>query len=597
MPASKTSFNQTVAPGYDALFVKAIHASRFRWRFFIAIVGSKFKPGQRLMFRFTSLALALFATSLSAAPVVLSDINGFGFDNNRQLQQFSVLVFDNTSGKVLARGDASIAEQYPQATVINGEGKTLLPGLIDGHGHVLSLGQNLAQAELRGSDSEQNAVARVAEFAALNKEASWIIGRGWNQELWPDKTFPTSASLDEVVGDKPVYLKRIDAHAAWANSKALALAGISNQTIDPPGGEIVRDSNGNPTGVLIDNAMTLLEQHIPAANEADTLRALKSAFSHLLALGITSVHDAGVDTDTIQLYQQLAVAKKLPLRLYPMLSARDPHLRQWLEAGIIDDSSDFLDIRSVKIYGDGALGSRGAALLEAYSDQPEQHGLLVTQPTQLQQIMQLSIKYGFQTNVHAIGDRANRLVLDRFEQLVPQHKRAQSRHRIEHAQIVAPQDIPRFAKLHVLPSMQAVHATSDKNMAADRLGEARLSGAYAWRSFLDQGSIIIGGSDFPVELAAPFHGIHAAVTRQDQANEPEDGWLPQQRLTLTEALRSFTVDAAYGAFQENSMGTLAPGSWADFIMVDKDIYQIPPEQLWQVQVEQTYVNGKQAYSR
>lgn len=549
------------------------------------------------MFRFASIVSALFTTSLYAAPVVLTDINGFGFDSNRQLQQFSVLVFDNATGKVLARGDNSVAEQFAQASVISGQGKTLLPGLIDGHGHVLALGQNLVQAELRGSVSEQDAVSRVAAFAAENKQASWIIGRGWNQELWPEKTFPTTASLDEVVADKPVYLKRIDAHAAWANSKALALAGISNETIDPAGGEIVRDSNGNPTGVLIDNAMALVEQHIPAANETDTVRALQSAFAHLLALGITSVHDAGVDTDTMQLYQQLAVAKKLPLRLYPMLSARDPHLRQWLEAGIIDDSTDFLDIRSVKIYGDGALGSRGAALLEPYSDQPEQTGLLVTQPNQLLNIMQLTIKHGFQTNVHAIGDRANRLVLDRFEQLVPADKRQQSRHRIEHAQIVAEEDIPRFIKLQILPSMQAVHATSDKNMAADRLGQDRLTGAYAWRTFIDQGSIIIGGSDFPVELADPFHGIHASVTRQDHANQPEEGWLPQQRLTLTEALRSFTVDAAYGAFQENSMGTLAPGSWADFIIIDRDIFQVPAEQLWQVQVEQTYVNGKQAFSR
>jgi predicted amidohydrolase YtcJ len=549
------------------------------------------------MFRCTSLVSALFCSSLFAAPVVLTDISGYGFDHNRQLQSFTVLVFDDVSGKVLARGDAPLAEQYPLATVIQGQGKTVLPGLIDGHGHVLGLGQNLAQAELRGSDSEQDAVHRVKDFAAANSDAYWILGRGWNQVLWPSNSFPTAASLDEVIPDKPVYLERIDGHAGWANSKALALAGISKNTIDPPGGEIVRDSQGNPTGVLIDNAMALVEQRIPAADDAAKIRALKAAFNHLLALGITSVHDAGVDSDTLGLYQQLAVTKKLPLRLYPMISARDPQLRQWLENGIIDDSSDFLDIRSVKIYGDGALGSRGAALIEPYSDQPDSKGLLVTQPDRLTQVMKMTINAGFQTNVHAIGDLANRLVLDRFEQLVPESRREPSRHRIEHAQIVAPQDIPRFAALHVLPAMQAVHATSDKNMAGDRLGVARLRGAYAWRSFIDQGSIIVGGSDFPVELAAPFHGIHASVTRQDHSNQPEGGWLPEQKLTLTEALRSFTIDAAYGAFQEQSMGTLAPGSWADFILVDRNIFQIPPEQLWQVEVEQTWVNGKQAFAR
>lgn len=554
------------------------------------------------MFRIASLACALFTAglftgNLSAAPVVLSDIKGYGFDANRQLQQFSVLVFDDTTGKVLARGDSAVAADYPQAKQLAGKGKTVLPGLIDGHGHVLGLGQNLAQAELRGSTSEQDAVARVAQFAAANKDAPWIIGRGWNQVLWPDKQFPTSALLDEAISDKPVYLERIDAHAGWANSKALALAGISKDTIDPPGGEIIRDSKGNPTGVLIDNAMALVEQHIPKPDDSDKIRALNAAFSHLLALGITSVHDAGVDTDTIELYQKLAAEQKLPMRLYPMLSARDPQLPKWLQAGIIDDKTDFLDIRSVKIYGDGALGSRGAALIEPYSDQPSQKGLLVTQPDQLTQIMQMTVNAGFQTNVHAIGDLANRLVLDRFEQLVPEDQRQASRHRVEHAQIVSPKDIPRFAKLHVLPAMQAVHATSDKNMAGDRLGVARLRGAYAWRSFADQGSIIVGGSDFPVELANAFHGIHASVTRQSQDNQPVGGWLPEQKLSLTEALRSFTVDAAYGAFQENSMGTLAPGSWADFILVDRDIYTIPAEQLWRVEVEQTYVNGKQVFAK
>ncbi|WP_215398245.1 amidohydrolase [Rheinheimera oceanensis] len=554
------------------------------------------------MFRFASLACALFATglftsNLSATPVVLSDIKGYGFDSARQLQQFSVLVFDDASGKVLARGDATLLKQYPQAKKLAGNGKTVLPGLIDGHGHVLGLGQYLAVAELRGSETEQDAVTRVAQFAAANQDAPWIIGRGWNQVLWPTKQFPTTALLDEAVNNKPVYLTRVDAHAGWANSKALALAGINKDTIDPPGGEIIRDSKGNPTGVLIDNAMALVEQHIPEPDENDTLRALNVAFSHLLALGITSVHDAGVDTGTVKLYQKLAAEQKLPLRIYPMLSARDPQLPQWLQAGIIDDKTDFLDIRSVKIYGDGALGSRGAALIEPYSDQPSQKGLLVTQPDQLTQIMQMTIDAGFQTNVHAIGDLANRLVLDRFEQLVPEDKRQASRHRVEHAQIVSPKDIPRFAKLHVLPAMQAVHATSDKNMAGDRLGVARLRGAYAWRSFIDQGSIIVGGSDFPVELAEPFHGIHASVTRQSQDNQPVGGWLPEQKLSLTEALRSFTVDAAYGAFQEHSMGTLAPGSWADFILLDRDIYTIPAEQLWQVEVEQTFVNGKQVFAK
>jgi predicted amidohydrolase YtcJ len=553
-------------------------------------------------FKFTLLASLLTSgllasTTANAEPVLLHNIKGYGFNAERELVPFSVLAFDDANGKVLARGDKALLAQYPETRRLDGKAKTLLPGLIDGHGHMLSLGEYLNQADLRGINSEQATVAEVARFASSQPQATWVIGRGWNQVLWDNKAFPSKNLLDEAVANRPVWLVRVDAHAGWANSKALAAAGISKETLDPPGGEIIRDAQGNPTGVLIDNAMQLVQRRIPAPTTEDKLAALQLAFAHLLALGITSMHDAGVDTALADIYQQLADNNQLPLRLYAMLSAKDPELGRWLQQGIVNDPQDWLDIRSVKIYGDGALGSRGAALLTDYSDQPGQTGLLVTQPDALSQIMKLTIDAGFQANVHAIGDRANRLALDRFELLANNEQRLAGRHRIEHAQIVAPNDIPRFKTLNVLPSMQAVHATSDKNMAGDRLGVARLRGAYAWRSFIDQGSIIVGGSDFPVELANPFHGLHASVTRQDQQNQPAGGWLPEQRLSLTEALRSFTFDAAYGAFQEDTLGTLAPGSWADFILVDQDIFNIDPSQLWQVQTEQTWVNGKKVYTR
>lgn len=543
------------------------------------------------------LLFSLCGFTATAAPVVVHNIQGYGFDENRQLVNFQTLVFDDESGQILARGDTALQQQYAKAKQIDGKGNTLLPGLIDGHGHLLGLGEYLNQADLRGISSEQQSVAQVAEFAQSNPQQQWVIGRGWNQVLWDSRAFPSKATLDEMVADKPVYLVRVDAHAAWVNSKALALAGITKDTLDPPGGEIIRDANGEPTGVLIDNAMYLVQRKIPAPTTAEKRAALDTAFQHLQALGITSVHDAGVNTELVQLYQQLQQEQQLGVRVYPMLSAKDPELETWLEQGIVDDASDWLDIRSVKIYGDGALGSRGAALLADYSDQPGQQGLLVTEPDALTEIMRLTINAGFQANVHAIGDRANRLVLDRFEQLSTNDARQQSRHRVEHAQIVSPQDIPRFKTLHILPAMQAVHATSDMNMAGDRLGVARLRGAYAWRTFIDQGSVIVGGSDFPVELANPFHGLHASVTRQDQQNQPVGGWLPEQRLSLVEALRSFTVDAAYGAFQEDKMGTLAPGSWADFILVDRDIFNIPAEQLWQTTTLETWISGQQRYSK
>lgn len=550
------------------------------------------------MRRFTPsvLSLLLLASgSLTAAPVVLHNIQGYGFDEQGQLSSFSHFVFDNETGKVLARGDKAAVAAYSKAEQIDGKGQTLLPGLIDGHGHVLGLGQNLNQVDLRTSSSEAQAVAQVAAFAKAHPQSQWILGRGWNQVLWPTQQFPGKTLLDESIKDKPVWLTRVDGHAGWANSKALQLAGISKDTLDPPGGEIIRDAEGNPTGVLIDNAMLLLEKQIPQQSEAERLAALDAAFEHLLALGITSTHDAGVDQANLQSYQQLRKDNKLPLRIYAMLSATDPKLADWLKAGPLLDKDDWLVARSVKIYGDGALGSRGAALIEPYSDQPKQKGLFVTQPDKLTAVMKLTLDAGFQTNVHAIGDLTNRLVLDRFEQLASKEQLKQGRHRVEHAQIVSPKDIPRFAQLHILPAMQPTHATSDKNMAADRLGIARLRGAYAWKSFVDQGSRIVAGSDYPVELANPFYGIHAAVTRQDQQNQPVGGWFPEQRLTLTQALKSFTADAAYGAFQDHSMGSLAPGMWADFILVDRDIFKVAPETLWQTQVQQTWVAGQQKY--
>jgi hypothetical protein len=537
------------------------------------------------------------STSVVAAPVVLSQIQGYGFDQQRNLTKFQVLVFDDASGKVLARGGSELLTRYPGARQVHGQGKTLFPGLIDGHGHVLGLGQNLSQVDLRTSSSEAQAVAQVAAFAKSQPQAQWILGRGWNQVLWPTQQFPGLSLLDEAISDKPVWLTRVDGHAGWANSKALQLAGISKHSIDPPGGQIMRDAAGNPTGVLIDNAMLLLEKQIPAQNEAERQAALTAAFSHLLSLGITSTHDAGVDAANLQSYQQLQQRQQIPLRIYAMLAATDPQLPVWLKAGPVDDPTDILDVRSVKIYGDGALGSRGAALIDAYSDKAGEKGLLVTQPDALTTLMKMTIDAGFQANVHAIGDYANQLALDRFEQLTSAEQRQSGRHRIEHAQIVAPKDIPRFASLGILPSMQPTHATSDKNMAGARLGVARLRGAYAWRSFVAQGSRIVGGSDYPVELANPFFGLHAAVTRQDQQNQPAGGWLPEQKLTFTEALRAFTVDAAYGAYQDQTMGSLLPGMWADFILLDRDIGAIPPQQLWQTKVLQTWVGGNLRYQQ
>ena len=473
----------------------------------------------------------------------------------------------------------------------------MLPGLIDAHGHLLGLGANLLEVNLRESSSAQDAAKMVADYAFANAQQDWITGRGWNQELWSDRAFPTAADLDNVVSDRPVFLTRVDGHAAWVNTKAMELAGITKDTQSPVGGEIIKDANGNPTGVFIDNASLLIEAHLPKASNAIYAQQLEAAGEHLLANGITSMHDAGVGREVYDFYLKEAVEGDLPVRIYAMISATDTELSTMLGNGPIRDEDDFLYIRSVKAYGDGALGSRGAALLAPYSDAPHQHGLLLTQPEDMTQLFTTVIGAGFQLNYHAIGDKANHVALNEFETTFGNIGGSELRHRIEHAQVIAPDDLARFAKLKVLPSMQPTHATSDKNMAEDRIGKERMKGAYAWKTLLDSGIALPLGSDFPVELANPFYGLHAAVTRQDRNNQPVKGWYAHEALTVEQAFKGFTLDAAYAGHMEDTLGTLTPGKWADFILVDQDIFTIDAKDIWKTEVHATYVAGKQVFAQ
>lgn len=517
--------------------------------------------------------------------------------NNAQLKTFTAMVVRD--GKIAAVGspdDLLTIYAIPQQAHIDVGGKTVLPGIIDAHGHMLGLGENLMQVDVRDARSEQQAVAQVVRFAESDKN-EWIVGRGWNQENWDVKRYPTAASLDEYLADRPVWLSRVDGHAGWANSKALELAGITADTVSPDGGEIIRDKDGNPTGVLIDNAMALVENKLPATSQDSRRQALTAAFEHLVSEGITSVHDAGVGSQTLRVYQQLAAEQQMPVRVYVMLSAADPNLPALLAEGPQTTADDVLAVRSVKVFTDGALGSRGAALLEPYSDDPHNHGLLVTQPETIERLYHSIIGHGFQVNIHAIGDRANRIALDKFEQTFATLGGRNLRHRVEHAQIVHPDDIPRFKELNIIASMQPTHATSDKNMAEDRIGKARMQGAYAWQTFLQQGTILAAGSDFPVELSNPFLGVHAAVTRQDRDNQPEGGWYAHESMTLEQALRAFTLDAAYAAGQEQVLGSLEPGKWADFIVLDQDPFTVSSDKLWQADILATYVAGKSVYQR
>lgn len=535
--------------------------------------------------------------------------NGYSVNAAGELVRFSEFVVNDDL--IVSVGTKSSRQVNVQNDVqkIDLKGKTVLPGLIDAHGHILGLGAYLLEVDLRGSSSEQEAINRVLQFvgkqtvhakvAAQSNDDNlrWIIGDGWNQVLWPSKSFPTKASLDKVLPNVPVILSRVDGHAAWVNSKALAMAGIDSDTPSPSGGEIVKDESGEPTGLLIDNAMYLVHKIVPKPSTEDLEEYLAVASNHLLALGITSAHDAGIPKKVRDFYISKAEKNALNFRIYAMLAATDPAIIDMLKEGHYSDEDGFLSIRSVKAYGDGALGSRGAALLAPYSDDPDNSGLLVTPEERLPSLFNTVIGADFQLNFHAIGDRANRLALKQFGESFKIFPENSHRHRIEHAQVVAVEDIPLFKKHDIIASMQPTHATSDMNMAEDRIGKERLKGAYAWQTFLEQGARIALGSDFPVELANAFHGLHAAVSRQDAKQQPEEGWIASERLTRLQALKGFTIDAAFAAYQEDMIGSIEAGKKADFIVIDKDYFEAPMKEIRNIEVLATYVNGKKVFQK
>jgi predicted amidohydrolase YtcJ len=539
--------------------------------------------------RSTAVLLLLLQLPAGAATILIDKVNGYTLDDRGEVRRFArMVVADGRVQQLLAPTEAP-APAIDQT--IDGGGRTLLPGLIDAHGHVLGLGQERLQADLRGSTSLAEALRRVEQYAAANPASRWLLGRGWNQVLWEGREFPRAADLDRVVRDRPVVLSRIDGHAIWVNTAALRIAGIDAQTKDPPGGQIVRDTNGAATGVFVDTAAALIEKHIPPATDADLQRALATALQEVAALGLTGVHDAGIEPQHYRLYEALGSANQLPIRVYAML-ADGPASRQAIAAGPKKPRfDDRLVLSAVKAWVDGALGSRGAAMLQDYADQPHHRGLTLYTPAQLDELTQLTAKHGWQLNVHAIGDAGNRAALDAFAKLSAE-QRTRLRPRIEHAQVIALEDIPRFAALGVIASVQPTHATSDMNMAEDRVGPQRIRGAYAWRKLLDARVRLAGGSDFPVELPNPFHGLYAAVTRQDRDGRPPDGWYPQEKLTRSEALRLFTTDAAYAAGMEQTVGSLQPGRWADFILLDRDYFAVPESEIDDIEVVATFVAGR-----
>jgi len=547
--------------------------------------------------RLPVLIAAWCAVPAIAADLFVDHVNGYTLDSAGKLQRFEAMLVED--GKVVATGSrAGLAGRAGEAEVLDGKGRTLLPGLIDAHAHVMGLGIALRQADLMPTKSLDEALAVVKRHADAHRDAGWVQGRGWNQVNWKLGRFPTARELDAVVSDRPAWLERVDGHAGWANSAAMKLAGIDKDTKDPPGGRIERDAGGNPTGVFVDHAMELVAKTIPPMDEKEAAKVLDAALAEMARVGLTGVHDAGVDAGSVALFKRYADAHKLTARLYAMIGGTEADFdRLAVDGPLSGYGGGFLDVRSVKLYADGALGSRGAALLAPYSDDVHNKGILFHTPDEMTAMIAKATGKGYQVGVHAIGDAANREVLDSFAKVYAAQGGKDLRNRIEHAQVVDPKDIPRFRALGLIASMQPTHATSDMNMAEDRLGKARMKGAYAWRTFLEQGTVVAAGSDFPVESPNPFYGLYSAVTRRDHDGKPPGGWYPQQGMTLPQALRAFTLDAAYAGHAEKTLGTLEPGRFADFILIDRDIFTDEPARIWSTVVLETWVGGKQVFAR
>lgn len=552
-------------------------------------------------------SLALFLATPAQADTLIDNVNGITLDEAGKIVRFAGLIMGN-DGRVVRlmttpapppalakkpkKGDPA---PYRPDYRIDGKGRTMLPGLIDAHGHVMSLGFQALTLDLAGTTSLAEAQARIAAYAKEHGNRKWIIGRGWNQELWGLGRFPTAAELDAVVADKPVWLERVDGHAGWANSAAMAEAGVTAKSVSPAGGRIELAA-GKPSGIFVDAAMALVARILPEPLARDRDQALIKAQDALLAFGITGIADMGTSLEDWSSFRRAGDGGWLNIRIFSYSAGLDPILVIGGNAPTPWLYGDRLRMGGVKLYADGALGSRGAWLKAPYADSANNRGLQFVEDTKLRNIMSRAALDGYQIAVHAIGDAANAQALDAYSELQSTYK-GDRRWRIEHAQIVDPADIPRFAQLGVIASMQPVHQTSDRTMAEARLGPGRLKGAYAWKSLLVSSAHLAFGSDTPVESPDPFAGLAAAITREDAKGEPFGGWQPQERVSREEALAGFTTGAAYASFAEGKVGRLAPGLWADFILVDRDPMLATPAELRGTKVLETWVAGRKVFTR
>jgi hypothetical protein len=550
----------------------------------------------------TTVILMAFAVSLAgcqnkkqAADVVL--INGVIHTVDEKMPSAQALVIAGDRLAFVGANDEARAWVGEKTQVIDLGGKTVVPGFIDSHYHFQGVGQRAYNLNLDGCTSLDEFLSRLKNWAANVPAGEWIRGRGWMEEDWPVKQFPTRAELDRVVPHLPVYLNRADGHMAVVNSKALEIAGITARTPNPPGGEILKDAKGQPNGLLVDKAMGLVTLHIPSSSLEMQEKFAVKANDVALAYGLTTIHDAGSSWETVDLWKRLYGDGKMQVRIYEFIRGPGADVDTLLQNGAqIGLFENHLTIRGIKIAIDGALGSRGAALLENYSDE-NTRGLFLWQDEQVYPTIKAATEKGLQVAIHAIGDAANRKVLDLYERAFneappTQRKIAEPRFRIEHAQIVDPADIPRFKQLGVIPSMEASHAIGDLHFAVRRLGLNRLAGAYAWRTFIDQGNYIAGGSDAPVEEGNPLIEFYAAVTRRDTTGFSAEGWHPELRMTREEALKSLTIWGAMAAFEEDLKGSLTPGKLADLVVLDRDLMTAPENELFRTKALMTMVGGR-----
>ena len=530
--------------------------------------------------------ISLYSCSTDKQPADLLVKNAIIYTVNESFDKAEAFVVKD--GKIIEVGDSEILElKYHSSNTFNAEGKTIVPGLIDAHAHFFNLGMSMQQVNLFGTESYQEVLQRVVDFQK-EKNSDYILGRGWDQNDWETKEFPTKKELDSIFPNTPVSLIRIDGHAMIVNSAAIEMAGITAAT-KMAGGEVIL-KNGEPSGILVDTPMRLVRETIPEQNLDYYIRILKDAQKRCLALGLTTINEAGIGRSRLDLLDSLQQSGEISLRFYAMINNNPKDLDYYLNKGIV--KTDRLHVRSVKIWADGALGSRGACMREEYSDQAGQFGSMITSESELKTIALRIAKVGYQMNTHAIGDSANISVLRVYSDVLKNID--DPRWKVEHAQIIRPSDLDYFSE-KILPSIQPTHATSDMYWVEDRLGAERIKGAYAYKTLLNKSGIVALGTDFPVEEVNPMHTFYSAVARKDLKNYPEGGYQKEEALTREETLKGMTIWAAYSNFEEHEKGSIEVGKLADFTVLEKDIMTIPEDEIPNIKVAATFINGEKVY--